>query len=77
MEEAEYARRAKAAWYRTDGGQEITDWEVAQHEDRDYVLLFSSEKSEEIPIAVYRVTNQGQLKRLKRWPASLVLDETT
>ena len=73
--DTDLARRAKAAWYRTDGGQEITDWDVVMHKELEYVLLFADEKSEEIPVAVYRVTNQGQLKRLKRWPASLVLGE--
>lgn len=73
--DADLARRAKAAWFRGGDDMEITDWDVVSEDEKDYVLLFAAEKSEEIPVAVYRVTNQGQLKRLKRWPASLVLGE--
>ncbi len=73
--DADLARRAKAAWYRSGDEMEITDWDVVTHKELEYVLLFATEKSDEIPVAVYRHTNQGQLKRLKRWPAELVLPE--
>lgn len=70
-----YIRRATAAWFRSGGTLQIIEGDVVQHQEREYVLLFAAGTNAEIPCAVYRVTNQGQLKRLKRWPAALVLDE--
>ncbi len=75
MQDEDYIRRAHAAWLRSGENLRITDWDVVTEDGREYVLLFGAQQSTEIPCAVYRVTNQGQLKRLKRWPASLVLPD--
>ena len=37
---------------------------IEQHNDSQYVVLRSRHRT----LAVYRVRNDGQLKRLKRWP---------
>lgn len=41
-------------------------------EGRWYVVLSTDERT----LAVYRITNQGQLRRLRRWPAELNTEPT-
>jgi len=61
-------RRAFAAWFRSGGTDQPSNASgVVEHDGKDYVLLLNVTGT----LAVYRVTNQGQLKRLKRWPAEL------
>jgi hypothetical protein len=59
-------RRALAAYYRAGGtAQPANASGVVVHDGRLYVQLVNVNGT----LAVYRVRNDGQLKRLKRWPA--------
>lgn len=62
-------RRAFAAWYRNEGAQVPSETAsgLTTHEGLEYVVL----RNVTGVLAVYRVTNKGQLKRLRRWPAAL------
>jgi hypothetical protein len=57
--------RALAAWYRS-GGTDRPDGPIATPivGNKQYIVL----KSHFGVVAVYRLLNTGQLKRLKRWP---------
>jgi hypothetical protein len=63
-------RRALAAYFRTASqdnlvvDQPINDPALVEHAGKTYVVLFNVRG----PLAVYRVRNDGLLKRLKRWP---------
>jgi hypothetical protein len=62
-------QRAKAAWYRTGGRTDPTSRSgLRLHESKYYVELTSGRYT----LAVYRVLNNGNLKRLKRPPKGLV-----
>jgi hypothetical protein len=64
----DYQRRAMAAYFRSnpDAAQPTTPT-VVQVDGKSYVHLHNSYQT----LAVYRVRNDGMLKRLKRWPAEL------
>ena len=65
IDEEAYMKRAMSAFARTSTilptYKESCIWE---HEGLNYAVLRNSYKL----LAVYRITNAGQLKRLKRWP---------
>jgi len=65
----EYERRALAAYYRSNEGfvDEPGTVEEVEHEGLEYVVLTNIYG----PLAVYRITNQGPLRRLKRWPEAV------
>ena len=63
---AAYFREAKTRGaYSPD--QPANDSGIEQHDGRDYVVLRNVNGT----LAVYRVRNDGLLKRLRRWPAAL------
>lgn len=67
LEDEEYVRRAIAAYFRSSGpGQPMpaNTSSVVEHEDKFYVELHNVNGT----LAVYRIRNDGILKRLKRWP---------
>jgi hypothetical protein len=66
---AAYFKTAKRDGYRADQPANYSD--VMSADDRDYAVLRNCNGT----LAVYRVRNNGYLKRLKRWPAEL--DYTT
>jgi len=71
----ELCRRAIAAYFRTPvGGSdgvfiEGPAWgaDVVEHDGKQYVVLQNSRG----PVAVYRVQNDGALRRMKRWPTEV------
>jgi hypothetical protein len=71
IDDIDLIRRARAAYYR--GGNmailssDSGDADVKRHRNKWYVLLGLLGDN---PI-VYRVRNDGMLKRLKRWPIEL------
>ena len=66
-EEKDLKRRAMAAYFRAGNNVQPSEPEVVVHKDLMYVVLHNHSDI----LAVYRVTNQGQLKALKRWPADV------
>ncbi len=67
----ELERRALAAWYRTAASDGVVAIDapaggagVAEHDGRLYVVLQNVRGT----LAVYRVQNDGVLRRMKRWP---------
>jgi hypothetical protein len=65
----EMRRRAIAAWLR-GGAQDQPGWNdstVEEFGDKDYVVL----RNVKGVMAVYRIRNDGVLKRLKRWPGEV------
>jgi hypothetical protein len=60
-------QRALAAYWRTGGFDAPGDVSVADHEGLKYVVLTNIRGV----LAVYRVLNNGALKRLRRWPKAL------
>ena len=74
VDEGELLRRAFAAWFK--GGGEHTDQpskasEVEAHDGRWYVVLRGGRGPADEPMAVYRLKNDGMLRRLRRWPADI------
>lgn len=69
LEDDDLMRRAFAAWFRGGGADQPAagSSRVEEHEDRLYVVLRSMRGI----MAVYRVRNDGMLKGLRRWPASI------
>jgi hypothetical protein len=66
----DYLNRAITAYYRFGGEflqQPANTSGVTEHNGKQYVVL----KNVNGVLAVYRITNTGQLKRLKRWPGAL------
>jgi hypothetical protein len=64
----EYIRRAMVAWLRAEGASIPSKDSVhCEYEGKDYVVLNNVNGV----LAVYRVRNQGTLRRLKRWPSEL------
>lgn len=67
----DYLNRAIAAYYRAgDKGllqQPSNASGETEYNGRQYVVL----RNVNGVLAVYRITNSGQLKRLKRWPSAL------
>jgi hypothetical protein len=71
--------RAAAAYYRTGGRERIMFADNKSLEGKDYVVLWAGIGAYS-EFVVYRVTNSGQLKRIKqppayerfkRWPAAV------
>jgi hypothetical protein len=61
-------RRAFAAWFRSGGIDQPSRWSgVEEHGGKNYVVLRNANGV----MAVYRVRNDGKLKRLVRWPTAL------
>lgn len=61
-------RRALAAYFRTGGTEQPAGGgDLVEHDGMTYVVL----RNVSGILAVYRVRNDGILKRLKRWPAEL------
>ena len=61
-------RRAFAAWFRTGGmDQPANTSGVEAHEGHQYVVLRNVRGT----LAVYRVKNDGMLRRMRRWPSAL------
>jgi hypothetical protein len=61
-------RRAFAAYFRSGANQQPANTSgVINHNGKLYVHLHNING----PLAVYRVRNDGVLRRLKRWPAAL------
>ena len=68
FDEGDVRRRAFAAWFRTGGtDQPSDDSGVVEVEGKSYVALVNVRGI----LAVYRVRNDGVLKRLKRWGAAV------
>jgi hypothetical protein len=70
LEDEEYVRRAIAAWFRGGGpGQSMpaNTSSVVEYDGKFYVELHNVNGI----LAVYRIRNDGILKRLKRWPLEL------
>jgi hypothetical protein len=70
LQDEEYVRRAIAAWFRGGGpGQPMpaNTSSVVEHDGKFYVELHNVNGT----LAVYRIRNDGILKRLKRWPLEL------
>jgi hypothetical protein len=66
--EDDLTRRAFAAYFREGGfDQPAGDSGVVEHEGKEYVELHNTNGT----LAVYRVRNDGKLKRLRRWPEAL------
>ena len=68
----ELTNRAFAAWFRTCARELIPDQPannsgVTNHGGHVYVVLHNAKGV----MAVYRVRNDGILKRLRRWPSEL------
>ena len=61
--------RALAAYFRSGGTDRPTHVDEIDHNGRLYVRLANAHTV----LAVYRVRNDGMLKRLRRWPADLDL----
>ncbi|WP_349268957.1 hypothetical protein MPNTM1_04179 [Mycolicibacterium parafortuitum] len=64
----ELTRRAFAAYFRSGGTQQPTKSSgVVDRDGKRYVVLNSARGV----LAVYRVRNDGMLRRMRRWPADL------
>lgn len=63
-------RRAIGAWYRS--GEEIIpnnhSYVASDSHGREYAVLINVNG----PLAVYRLRNDGRLKRLRRWPSEII-----
>lgn len=62
--------RAFAAYFRTEGAraaQPASNSAVQEHAGKSYVVLRNTDGV----LAVYRILNDGALKRLRRWPTEL------
>ena len=71
MNDADLTRRAYAAYFRTGEYPLLqpnqTSSGVTVYDDKAYVVLSNGFDV----LAVYRVRNDGVLKRMKRWPAEV------
>lgn len=64
----ELTRRAFAAYFRTGGTDQPTKGSgEIEHDGKRYVVL----RNRSGLLAVYRVRNDGMLRRMRRWPAEL------
>lgn len=67
-DETELTRRAFAAWFRAGGtDQPSAGSGVETAGGKDYVVL----RNVRGVLGVYRIRNDGLLKRLRRWPSEL------
>jgi hypothetical protein len=62
--DADLVRRALAAWFRSGMMEQPTRFSVGEFKGRRYVVL----RTDAWILGVYRVRNDGMLKRLRRWP---------
>jgi hypothetical protein len=71
LPDEEYVRRAMAAFLRTDTGAPFpaSTSSVQEHDGKFYVELHNVNGT----LAVYRIRNDGILKRMKRWPKEIAL----
>lgn len=68
--ESELVQRAMAGYFRAGGGQEtVSGGVVMEHASHQYVVLTGATGT----VCVFRVRNNGPLRRLKRWPPELSL----
>lgn len=68
MDTQDLRRRALAAYFRAGGTDQPANTSgMREHGGRRYVVLRSGAG----PLAVYRVKNDGMLRRLKRWPEAV------
>lgn len=68
MDQNDLKRRALAAYYQYRGGSDFTpEPEVVEHNDKTYVVIYGNAEKRE----VYRLRNDGVLRRLRRWPQGL------
>ena len=69
----ELVQRAFAAWFRSGGTDQpsVTESGIKRHKKMAYVILRNTRGT----LAVYRVRNDGILKRLKRWPIEVAEPE--
>jgi len=69
-DEEDIIRRAFAAWFRSGGTDQPASESslVEDVGDKHYATL----RNYNGVLACYRITNQGQLKRLKRWPKEIM-----
>ena len=71
LDDQDYLRRGIAAWFRGGGNdQPANDSGVEDYKGKSYVVLRNVNST----LAVYRIRNDGILKRLRRWPIEI---ETT
>lgn len=63
-----YFREAKRMGIEYDQPAELSSGVCHDSEGRKYVRLQNGQRE----LAVYRVRNDGMLKRLKRWPSALI-----
>ena len=71
LDERDLARRALAAYFRSGGtAQPMGGGDVTEYDGKLYVLLTNVRGT----LAVYRVRNDGMLKRLRRPPRNLAPD---
>jgi hypothetical protein len=76
IETEQLVRRALGAWYRSDCDGEYDpvvltppiSGVAAEHAGKRYVLIVNGPG---VPVAVYRVRNDGALKSLRQWPRAL------
>ncbi|MGU3501882.1 hypothetical protein [Mycobacterium sp. C31M] len=68
-ERDDLTRRAFAAYFRSGGTDQPTRGSgVVERDGKLYVVLGSARGI----LAVYRVRNDGMLRRMRRWPSDLV-----
>jgi hypothetical protein len=68
LHDAELLRRAFAAWFRSGGQDQPSNSSgTVRHKGHQYVVL----RHVRGVLAVYRIRNDGMLKRLRRWPAEI------
>ena len=80
VDESDLTRRALAGYFRSGGTVQPVKTEVTEHDGKLYVVLYAPPKMYVIldappmqdVLAIYRVRNDGMLKRLRRWPAELI-----
>jgi hypothetical protein len=71
-DDGDLLRRALAAWFRAGNvDQPCSCSDVEVHARRRYVVLRGGRGPTDLPMAVYRVKNDGNLRRLRRWPTTI------
>jgi hypothetical protein len=67
-----YVSRALAAWFRSSElmSPPPTDTRVVEFNRLRYVVMASGGKRS-VVLAVYRIQNSGQLRRMRRWPKEI------
>lgn len=71
-DEGALLRRAFAGWFRAGNGDSPSGGSAVEaHEGHWYVVLRGGRGPSDRPMAVYRLKNDGVLRRLRRWPATI------